>query len=149
MTFYLPPGGGETVQIGTTTRTTFKVTGAQTSGRFGLFEHRMAPGAPGALPHFHRQCSEMFYVVRGTVRITLDDQAVDAAEGSFVHVPEEAVHGFANTSTDDATMLIMFYPDIGRQGFFEGLSELTRAGQRTPSAAELTALMEKFDQFEI
>lgn len=36
MPLILPPGGGPSVQIGTKT-TTFKITGEQTNGQFGLF----------------------------------------------------------------------------------------------------------------
>lgn len=45
----LQPGEGESVKIKTST-CTFKVTGKDTNGHFGLFEFVMEPGTEGASP---------------------------------------------------------------------------------------------------
>ena len=48
----LKPGEGESVKIGTST-CTFKVTGKDTHGHFGLFEFTLEPETEGASPHIH------------------------------------------------------------------------------------------------
>jgi len=60
----LQPGEGKSVQIGTRTTCTFKVTGKDIHSHFGLFEFIMAPGAEGASAHFHKKLVEMFYASR-------------------------------------------------------------------------------------
>jgi quercetin dioxygenase-like cupin family protein len=144
----LLPGEGESVQIGTTTHTTFKAVGSETDDRLGLFEHRMAPGAPGASPHVHREQLEAFYVLNGVVELTLDGRTFAAPRGTFVNVPENMSHGFRNPYTDQATMLIVFTPAINREEYFRGLAELYADG-RQAGEDELLDLMHRYDQFEV
>ncbi|MFE2430233.1 cupin domain-containing protein [Streptomyces sp. NPDC059373] len=144
----LLPGEGQSVQIGTTTHTTFKAVGAETDNRLGLFEHRMEPGAPGASPHIHREQLEAFYVLDGVVELHLDGRTFAAPRGTFVNVPENMAHGFRNPYQDQATMLIIFTPAKDREEYFKGLAELYQDGNR-PSEGELLDLMARYDQFEL
>lgn len=144
----LLPGEGESVQIGTTTNTTFKAVGAETDHRLGLFEHRMEPGAPGASPHVHREQLEAFYVLDGVVELHLDGKSFPAPRGTFVNVPENMSHGFRNPYPDQATMLIIFTPALNREEYFRGLAELYADG-RQASEDELLELMTRYDQFEL
>ncbi len=144
----LMPGEGEAVQIGTTTHTTFKAVGAESDDRIGLFEHRMAPGAPGASPHIHKAQLECFYVLEGTVELYLDGQSFSAPAGSYVQVPESVGHGFRNPFDDEARMLILFSPGRAREQYFRGLAALYENGRR-PTEQELQNLMSEFDQYEL
>lgn len=143
----LQPGEGRSVQIGAST-CTFKATGKDTHGNFGLFEFVMQPGSKGASPHIHKQMTEMFYVVEGEVELELGDRKVVATPGSFMLVPENTPHGFANSGQRQSKLLIMFCPADEREKYFEGLAELTRNG-RQPSQDELLELMQKFDQYPV
>jgi quercetin dioxygenase-like cupin family protein len=144
----LLPGEGESVQIGTTTHTTFKAVGAETDNRLGIFEHRMEPGAPGASPHIHKEQLEAFYVLDGVVELHLDGKTFAAPRGTYVNVPENMSHGFRNPYQDQATMLIIFTPTTNREEYFRGLAELYADGRKA-TEDELLALMEKYDQFEV
>ena len=141
----LQPGEGKSVTI-KTSRCTFKVTGKDTNGHFGLFEFVMEPGTEGASPHLHKQLTEMFYVVDGEVELLLDQRKVIAQPGAFMLVPENTPHGFSNPGQKQATLLIMFCPADSREKYFEGLAELTKDG-RQPSKEELIELMQRFDQY--
>ncbi|PSB11044.1 cupin domain-containing protein [Pleurocapsa sp. CCALA 161] len=143
----LQPGEGQSVQIGTST-CTFKATGKDTHGNFGLFEFVMEPKSKGASPHLHKQLTEMFYVVEGEVELSLDDRKVLATPGSFMLVPENTPHGFSNPGQTRSKLLIMFCPADEREKYFEGLAALTKNG-RQPSQEELLELMEKFDQYPV
>ncbi|MGP1383031.1 MAG: cupin domain-containing protein [Thainema sp.] len=143
----LQPGEGRSVQIRTST-CTFKVTGDDTHGHFGLFEFTMAPGSGGASPHIHKQLTEIFYVVEGAVELVLNQERISAAPGALMLVPENTPHGFSNPGDVPAKLLIMFCPADSREQYFEGLAELTKDG-RQPTQEELLDLMHRFDQYPV
>jgi mannose-6-phosphate isomerase-like protein (cupin superfamily) len=144
--FFLAPLEGRTVRIRDTKATTFKISGVETDGRFQLFEHRMAPGASGAAPHFHTTMIEMFYVAQGEIEFRLGEETFVGGPGAFVYVPERTIHGFNSVGQDEAVLLIMFCPGNGREGYFEALEEMTRDGC-SPSREELVELMARYDQY--
>ncbi|MEV2246449.1 cupin domain-containing protein [Streptomyces sp. NPDC049970] len=135
-------------EIGVATTTRFIALAETTDGRFGLFHHSMLPGAGGADPHYHSQISESFYVLSGEVRLHDGTGWRTARAGDFLHVPENAVHGFRNESDSLVEMLIIFTPAEHREGYFQGLAALLADGNR-PSREEMVALMEKYDQYEV
>ena len=140
----LQRGEGRYVSIGTGTRCTFKVTGKNTDGHFGLFEYTMEPNTAGPGRHIHRETAEIFYVVEGEIEIIIGDETVTAQAGATALVPTEAVHAFANVSSQRAMLLIMFCPADSRDKYFEGLAELTKDGQR-PDPEALLELMRQHD----
>ncbi|WP_088889995.1 cupin domain-containing protein [Leptolyngbya ohadii] len=143
----LQPGEGKSVQIRRST-CTFKATGKETNGHFGLFEFVMEPGANGASPHIHKELTEMFYVVEGEIELVLGDRRIIAELRTFLLVPENTPHGFSNAGQTIATLLILFCPADSREQYFEGLAELTKNG-RQPSQEELLDLMQRFDQYPV
>jgi mannose-6-phosphate isomerase-like protein (cupin superfamily) len=143
----LQPGEGRSVQIRTST-CTFKATGNETHGHFGLFEFVMAAGTNGASPHIHKELTEMFYVVEGEIELVLGDRRIVAEPKTFMLVPENTPHGFSNVGQTQATLLIMFCPADSREQYFEGLAELTKDG-RQPTQEELLDLMQRFDQYPV
>lgn len=143
---FVPPGEGEFVSIRGRKKTYFKLTVPDTNGEFGFFEHHMAPEASGASPHVHRKTTEMFYVVRGEIEFTIGDRKEVGTPGAFAFIPKNAPHGFTNVGSEDATLLIMFYPMNNKDDYFRGLERLTRDG-RNPSLEELAEHMAKYDQY--
>ncbi len=138
-------GEGHYVTIGAKTRCTFKVVGEETGGQIGLFEYTMEPGARGANAHTHQKLTEIFYIVEGEVELLAGERKVVGRPGTLLLVPPGQVHGFSNSSSHRSTMLIIFCPADRREGYFEGMAELTRDGRR-PSREELLELMRRFDQ---
>lgn len=143
----LQPGEGRTVQFHTST-CTFKATGKETHGHFGLFEFVMEPGTDGASPHIHKKLSEAFYVVDGEIELVLGDRRIVAEPKTFILVPENTPHGFSNAGQTQATLLILFCPADSREQYFEGLAELRKDG-RQPTQEELLDLMQRFDQYPV
>jgi uncharacterized cupin superfamily protein len=139
------PGEGRSVQIGTS-HCTFKVTGHDTHGHFGIFEYVLEPESGGSSYHIHKEMVEIFYVVDGEVELTLDQETITAQPGTFMTVPEHTPHAFANPGTKRSTLLIMFCPDRSRENYFEGLADLMKEG-RNPSQDELRAWARQFDQY--
>ena len=140
----LQRGEGRYVSIGAGTRCTFKVSGKDTDGHFGLFEYTMEPKTAGPRRHIHRQMAEIFYVVEGEIELIIGDQTVTARAGATALVPKEAVHAFSNPGSQRSVLLIMFCPADSREKYFEGLAELTKGGQR-PDPQALLELMRKYD----
>ena len=137
-------GEGRYVSIGAGTRCTFKVTGENTDGHFGLFEYTMEPNTAGPGCHIHRETAEIFYVVEGEVELVVGDETLTAQAGTTALVPTEVVHAFSNTSSRQLVLLIMFCPADSREKYFEGLAELTAGGQR-PDPDALLELMRMHD----
>lgn len=142
----LQPGEGKSVKLGTNTSCTFKVTGKDTHGHFGLFELTLEPETDGASLHIHKQMTEIFYVVEGEMELLLNQRKITAIPGALMTVPENTPHGFSNPSLMRSKLLIMFCPADSREQYFEGLAELTKNG-RKPSQEELLELTQKFDQY--
>ena len=141
----LHAGEGEYVTIGKGTICTFKVTGKETNGQFGLFEYSMDPATPGPAPHIHRNMTEIFYVVAGEVEFQVGVQKIIGRPGTLALIPKETVHAFNNHRSQRSVLLIMFCPADSREKYFEGLAELTK-GERKPDKQELLDLMRRFDQ---
>jgi quercetin dioxygenase-like cupin family protein len=141
----LHSGEGQSVKIGTSS-CTFKLTGKDTHGHFGLFEFILEPETDGPSPHIHKQMTEIFYVVEGELELVLGQQRITAISGTLMSVPENTPHGFSNPSKKRAKFLIMFCPADSREQYFIGLAELKKDG-RQPNQEELLELMQRFDQY--
>jgi mannose-6-phosphate isomerase-like protein (cupin superfamily) len=83
----------------------------------------MAPGTPGAAPHFHRTLAESFFILSGAVGLYNGETWTAAAPGDYLYVPEGGIHGFRNDGSEAASMLILFAPGAPREGYFEGLAD--------------------------
>lgn len=145
---YRPTEDVEPLRLGTTTTARFVAPGWLTKGQFGLFRWDIEPGAGGAAPHFHRNFSESFYVLSGTVSLYDGESWVEAREGDFLYVPEGGVHGFRNERDEPASMLILFAPGEARESFFEELAEVA-GSRRQLSDDEWTELYARHDQYMV
>lgn len=141
----LLPGEGRSVSMGKS-HCTFKVTGKETHGHFGIFEFVLEPESAVSKPHIHKQMVEIFYVLEGEVALVLGQQQISAPPGTCMTVPENTPHAFGNPSGTPSKLLIMFCPDQSREKYFEGLAELTKDG-RQPTPAELQDWARNFDQY--
>jgi mannose-6-phosphate isomerase-like protein (cupin superfamily) len=102
----------------------FKATGTDGFGHYSFGESRLAPGAPGPLLHIHDTHDEAFYVVSGELVMRAGDDTILAKPGTFVFVPAGVVHGFANRSAEDVTLIGIHSPG----GYEEIFRELDACG---------------------
>lgn len=124
-------------------------TGEMTGGEFGLFEVDIDPGGGTAGPHYHTGFSESFYVLAGSVALTLGDEVVVAGPGDFAFVPRNGVHGFTNASDDEpARMLILFTPGVAREQYFRELIGLYLSDP-SPSDEQIDAVAARHDQINL
>jgi quercetin dioxygenase-like cupin family protein len=111
------PGGGRTVAVvGDVYR--FLATGAETNGKYALWEAIVPPGG-GPPPHVHSREEEGFYVLEGEITFTVNGEKVVATAGTFANMPVGTPHSFKNESNKPAKMLISVAPAGLEQMFFE------------------------------
>ena len=112
-----PPAVGRAVAVvGDVYR--FLATGAETGGRYALWEAVVPPGG-GPHPHVHSREEEGFYVLDGEIALYVGDERVAVAAGGFANVPVGTAHSFRNESGRPARMLISVAPAGLEEMFFE------------------------------
>jgi mannose-6-phosphate isomerase-like protein (cupin superfamily) len=79
---------------------------------------RYGGGQDGASAHIHREHSDAFYVLEGTMALLLGDREHVLEAGSFAVVPPGVVHGFRNGGEGDMRHLNVHAPS---GGFHESL----------------------------
>jgi quercetin dioxygenase-like cupin family protein len=86
-----------------------KAGGDQTGGKLAVVEFSAPPGF--ATPrHVHHAEDEAFYVIEGSMAGFCGDTKWEAKRGSFVWVPKDVPHGFANTSNGITRTLTITLP---------------------------------------
>ena len=94
---------------------TLLISGAQTGGRFCLFDMHIPPeGGPG--PHRH-DFEEMFTVLEGEIEATFRGDKLTIRAGETINVPSNAPHQFHNSSSAPARLLCLCSP-AGQENFF-------------------------------
>ncbi|MCR4301437.1 MAG: cupin domain-containing protein [Sulfuricaulis sp.] len=91
-------------------------TGKETNNAFFQFEAIVPPGG-GPPPHIHSREDESFYIVRGSLEMSLGDSTVQAKAGDFVFIPRGTAHHFKNVGKDTAVQLVTFVP-AGMENYF-------------------------------
>lgn len=71
----------------------------------------VGPGFMGAGPHFHREHTDAFYVLEGTLEFINGTEIVRGEAGTIVAVPPGIVHGFKNAGPGRARYLNIHAPD--------------------------------------
>lgn len=113
----------------------FIMTGAHTGGGYALSEQTVRPGN-GAPPHIHHNEEEAFYILEGTFRITVEDEAHELQQGDFLHVQRGAVRSFTNIGEADGRVLILhapgsaaeFYIRMGQLPFPPDIADIIKLG---------------------
>lgn len=133
---FVPPDGGERLGIvGDVAR--ILVDGDATGGQSCVFEGTTAPGLGPPL-HRHANEDEYFYIVRGTVKFSINGEIRIAKPGAMVFAPRGSVHTFVNAGKEPSVMVIWVTPS-GLENAFRKNAELFK---RNPGAkpAELAAI---------
>ena len=111
------PGVGRTIAVvGDVYR--FLATGAETNGKYALWEAIVPPGG-GPPPHVHSREEEGFYILEGEITIQIGAERVVASAGMFANMPVGSPHSFKNETNQPARMLISVAPAGLEQMFFE------------------------------
>ena len=98
-------------------RVTFKLTSADTGGRFCMVEVSSPPGG-GPPPHTHLREDELFYVLEGEYEFWVGDRSERLGPGSTVFVPKGTCHTYKNIGWGPGRLLDLHTPG-GFEAFFE------------------------------
>jgi mannose-6-phosphate isomerase-like protein (cupin superfamily) len=74
----------------------------------GIGHYRLAPGYRLPFGHSHRKNEEVYLVIRGTMRVKLDDEIVEVGEWDALRVPPGVMHGWE--AGDDGAEMLAFGP---------------------------------------
>jgi len=77
-----------------------------------LMEFEMEPQTHGAGPHFHRRHVDSFYVLEGTLEVTVDGEALHPGPGELMHAAPNVVHSFKNPSDQRVRLLNLHTPGM-------------------------------------
>ena len=138
----LKPGEGEVISS-QPTLTVMKATREMTGGAFSLSEATIPPGFAGPPPHSHRELTDTFYVLEGTLTVRVGDETIEAPPGSYLVVPPGVVHTFSNPGDSEVRILNLNAPG----GWEDYLRDITKlfAGGRQPTPEEWQEVMSKYD----
>lgn len=114
---HVPAGTGSAVWLNGDLYTN-KLDSRDTQGRLAVLEATVPPGG-GPPRHNHVNEDEIFYVLDGTLEISIGDAEYEAGPGSLVFVPQGVMHGFTNRTRDYAKQLLLFTPGGFERFFFE------------------------------
>ncbi|HEY5835064.1 cupin domain-containing protein [Streptomyces sp.] len=119
---------------------------SSTAGALSCHRVALAEGADGAMPHYHANSSELFYVLDGTLQMLHGDTVIEAGRGDLVVVPPGMPHAFAAARGSELEMLITITPGVERFDYFRLLGRVV-TGQA--SYDELRAAEDRFDSHSV
>jgi quercetin dioxygenase-like cupin family protein len=99
----LTPGGGRRYAMGRISAL-FKADETETNHDYSVSEWWLDANTTGPGAHSHPE-DDVFFVLAGTMSILVDDEWVEAPQGSFVLVPGGITHDFQNRSAQRAGLL--------------------------------------------
>lgn len=93
---------------------------------FSVQNVQLFNGDEGAVPHFHKISTEMFYVVRGRLEFWEDGNIHQLNAGDCAIVRPLIPHAFGALRGHDADVLIVVAPGVERFEYFRILGEVVR-----------------------
>ena len=63
-----------------------------------------------SLPHRFFTASEVYYILKGTGLMHIDDKSTEVGPGDTIYIPPQAVQYIENTGNDDLEFLCIVYP---------------------------------------
>lgn len=141
-------GQGHALWMGGDTYTV-KASAESSGGALGLIEASIPPGS-GPPPHRHSNEDESFYLLAGSLEITVEQDVVQAGAGDFVFLPRGLQHSFRNVGVDTARTLIMITPG-GFERFFGDVGAPAQAGVQCPppGQADVARLLETAPRYGV
>ena len=82
----------------------------QDTPRFNVAIITIQPNRDGPPPHAHSAEDDAFYMLQGELVFTVDGEEVTASAGTFVLVPPQVPHTFANRSDEPARFVNVHAP---------------------------------------
>lgn len=111
---------------------------AATGGKLTSHRSIFRPGKEGAPPHLHKEASELFFLLSGSLRVLTGDDLITLDKGDFLVVPPNTAHAFEAAGTTDAEVLFVLTQAKPRFDYYRLLEGVYR-GETDPSALAATS----------
>jgi quercetin dioxygenase-like cupin family protein len=105
----LKPEEGRTYHLGPMTAI-FKADENETDEKYSISEWWLEPHSEGPHAHQHDDQDQIFYVLEGTISILAGDKWIESSKGTFIRIPRNTMHTFANRTDTKAGMLNVDIP---------------------------------------
>ncbi len=100
----------------------FKADENETDDKYSISEWWLNPNSNGPGAHQHEDQEQVFYVLEGTISIFAGNKWIDADRGTFIRIPRNTMHTFANRTDKKAGMLNFDIPG----GFEKNLPSMVK-----------------------
>lgn len=100
----------------------FKADQKETEYKYSISEWWLEPNSSGPGAHKHEDQEQVFYVLEGIISMLIEDKWIDAGRGTFIRIPVNTVHTFANRTSMKAGMLNFDIPG----GFEENMPSMVK-----------------------
>jgi len=100
----LTAGQGRVYNLGPMTAI-FKADENETDEKYSISEWWLEPNSDGPSEHKHEGKDQNFYVLEGSISVFIADKWIDAEKGTFIRIPKNTLHTFANRTDKKAGML--------------------------------------------
>jgi mannose-6-phosphate isomerase-like protein (cupin superfamily) len=116
---------------------------------YTLLDYRAPAGFAGVQPHHHRETTEWFFVLSGTMAWTIAGRQGRTGPGGFIEIAPGAQHVWRNASDDQKLHLLVGFDRPGFDAYFRQLFALAAAATEWPPAdpTPWIELGRRFDTF--
>jgi len=83
-------------------------------GRIQMINWSFLPRGKSFRSHYHEDMQEIFILVQGEARMTVDNETVDLHKGDAVLVPIGSIHIMENVGEDDIEYIVVGVSKTGR-----------------------------------
>jgi mannose-6-phosphate isomerase-like protein (cupin superfamily) len=76
-------------------------------GRVQMLNWAVMPGKKSFRPHYHEDMDEIFVIMTGHVRVTVEGNQYELASGDAIRIPAGCVHTMTNPEPDVVTYVVV------------------------------------------
>lgn len=76
-------------------------------GEVQMINWALLPAGRSFRPHYHEDMQEVFIIVRGRAKITVDDEQAEIGAGDAVVIPVGGIHEMENTGKEDVEYVVV------------------------------------------
>ncbi|MGM9507692.1 cupin domain-containing protein [Larkinella sp. GY13] len=130
----------EVINLGNGLEIHFCLDAADTNAQFTLFKVVIHPNAKVPAAHYHDHFDETLYSLKGSLTLTVDDQALQLRPGDHYFIKRGRIHSFTNDSDETVEILAYANPGVFTANYFKDILGVLKAGG-PPDMGRLKAIM--------